>query len=258
MTLTLRPAHADDLADITALQARFDTHWFGAPERDESEVAEELDHSASSVVVTEDGELVAAAWTDPPRITLTIDPSQAPAPVLATMLSWMLETDGVVDVLSRDEFLRQALLAAGWHHTRSTFELLRTVGADWILEEPVWPAGIRITDFTAATPAQVHNLIYREAGWADVTGHVERRLEDWTALFVTEKDDPAQQVLAWRDDRLVGVATGRIFADGSGWIAQLAGRPRRPPLRARARPAARGVCTTYCGRRPHLGVGRPG
>jgi len=34
--------------------------------------------------------------------------------------------------------------------------------------------------------------------------------------------EPAQQVLAWRGDRLVGASIGRIFADGTGWIAQLA------------------------------------
>jgi ribosomal protein S18 acetylase RimI-like enzyme len=29
-------------------------------------------------------------------------------------------------------------------------------------------------------------------------------------------------VLAWRGERLVGVAIGRMFSDGTGWVAQLA------------------------------------
>lgn len=219
--LQLRPAELADRPAITALQARYDVHWFGAPERDDDEMAEELDNAAESIVVVDGDSLVAIVWTDPPGATLTIDPTVPSGPVLDVALGWLKEREAKVEVLSRDEVLRTAFADAGWAHQRSAFELMRSADGDW-LDEPEWPAGITVTDFDAATPAQVHELIYRDARWADVVGHVDRDLADWTSIFVTDKDVAAQQVLAWRDGELVGAATGRIFADGSGWIAQLA------------------------------------
>ncbi len=66
-----------------------------------------------------------------------------------------------------------------------------------------------------------HRLVYEEAGWADVPGHESRDFEEWYGLFVA-KEDPEQQVLAWQDGRLVGVALGRTFSDGVGWVSQVA------------------------------------
>ncbi len=68
----------------------------------------------------------------------------------------------------------------------------------------------------------VHRLIYVDAGWADVPGHPDRPFDQWREIFVTDKEEPEQQVLAWRDGRLVGVSMGRIFSDGAGWVSQLA------------------------------------
>ena len=68
----------------------------------------------------------------------------------------------------------------------------------------------------------MYQLIYVDAGWAEVPGHPHREFDDWRDLFITDTTVPDLQVLAWRGDRLVGVSTGRIFSDGTGWIAQLA------------------------------------
>jgi len=222
MTPTLRPAVPGDLAAITALQDRYDTHWLGAPERDESEMAEELGHAAECVVVEDGGELVAASWIIGLSTSLTLAPGADVKTTLDVLLPWLTSRRGTVAVLDRDEALRRALLEFGWTHDRSAFELLRPVTPDWHLDEPRWPEDVQVTDFSAATPEQVHELIYVDACWADVTGHMGRTLPDWVSIFVTDKDLPEQQVLAWRDGRLVGAATGRIFADGSGWVAQLA------------------------------------
>ncbi|MDT7574370.1 MAG: hypothetical protein QOH17_703, partial [Pseudonocardiales bacterium] len=71
-------------------------------------------------------------------------------------------------------------------------------------------------------------LIYVDAGWAEVPGHPARTYQEWREIFVTDKEDPAQQVLASRDGNLVGVAMGRLFSDGAGWVSQLAvAKPER-------------------------------
>jgi GNAT superfamily N-acetyltransferase len=72
--------------------------------------------------------------------------------------------------------------------------------------------------------AAVHRLIYDEARWADVPGHAPRELDEWRSLFV-DGEDPEQQVLAWHSERLVGVALGKTFSGGMGWVSQLAVAP---------------------------------
>lgn len=222
MTLSSRPSIPDDLAAITDLQARYDIHWLGAPERDESEMAEELDHASACVVVESAGMLVAAAWNFGDSVSLTIAPGLPVTPPLEMLLPWLGEQRGHVGVLDRDDDLRAALTMRGWTHARSAFELLRPVSADWQLESPRWPDGIRVTTFSEATPAHVHDLIYRQSGFGEIVGHTDRDLQNWTSHFVTEKDPPDQQVLAWREEVVIGAALGRVFSDGAGWIAQLA------------------------------------
>jgi ribosomal protein S18 acetylase RimI-like enzyme len=114
---------------------------------------------------------------------------------------------------------------------------------------------VRVTDFSAADPAEVHELIYGRARWADVPGHVHRDLQNWTSTFVTDRDPADQQVLAWRGDELVGAALGRVFDDGGGWVAQLAvadserrvGLGRAQLLEAFARRVAAGATTLGLG-----------
>jgi ribosomal protein S18 acetylase RimI-like enzyme len=105
---------------------------------------------------------------------------------------------------------------------RSAFDLIRPITPDWVLAEAVWPEGITVRDFGADDAAAVHRLIYVDAAWADVPGHHERPLDEWYGIFVTDRTVPEQQVLAWRGDRLVGIAMGRTFSDGTGWVSQLA------------------------------------
>ncbi len=102
------------------------------------------------------------------------------------------------------------------------FDLLRPVSNDWEIAEPVWPAGVETREFSPADAEAIHQLIYVDAGWAEVPGHPHREFADWQPIFITEHTRPEVQTLAWRGDRLVGVAMGRIFSDGTGWIAQLA------------------------------------
>jgi ribosomal protein S18 acetylase RimI-like enzyme len=68
----------------------------------------------------------------------------------------------------------------------------------------------------------VHQLIYVRAGWAEVPGHNDRDLAEWTSLFAGSFLVPGQQILAKDGDELVGAAMCRIWDDGTGWVSQLA------------------------------------
>ncbi|HYN75634.1 MAG TPA: GNAT family N-acetyltransferase, partial [Candidatus Limnocylindria bacterium] len=82
----------------------------------------------------------------------------------------------------------------------------------------------------------------------EVPGHESRDFEEWHGLFVA-KEDPEQQVLAWQDGRLVGVALGRIFSDGTGWVSQVA-----VPRDLRRRGLGRALILEAFGRRMAAGA----
>lgn len=69
-----------------------------------------------------------------------------------------------------------------------------------------------------AGAVQVEALSSDAPGWADVPGHTVRDLDEWVDLFVAG-EDPDQQVVAQADGRPVGVALGKVFPDGTGWVA---------------------------------------
>ena len=98
----------------------------------------------------------------------------------------------------------------------------------------------------------MHRLIYREARWADVPGHGDRPLPEWRDLFLAG-EDPAQQVLAWRDGAVVGAALGKTFSDGTGWVSQVAVRPDQ-----RGRGLGRALLLEAFGRRLASGATRLG
>jgi mycothiol synthase len=154
------------------------------------------------------------AWfvTDP-------DPAVA-ASVADDVVRWF--GAGKIGVLDRDAVMRDAFERHGWTHERSMFDLLRPVSNDWEIAEPIWPDGVTVREFTPDDAEAIYRLIYVDAAWAEVPGHPHREFADWRSIFITEQTKPEVQTLAWRGERLVGVATGRIFSDGTGWIAQLA------------------------------------
>ncbi|GAA4345214.1 GNAT family N-acetyltransferase [Angustibacter luteus] len=223
-----RPATLDDVPALTALQGRWDTHWFGAPEHDESELRLSFDRvdpldECSRLVLDEDGTPVAAAWWWGNDSHLTVDPGLEPGAVYADLLGWLRAGGAqVVEVLSTDDQQEAALQADGWVYQLSSFELLREVTPDWQLAEPTWPEGVRTAPLGPDDAAAAHDLIYRQAGWAQIPGHGERDLQEWLGLFLGEDVPRDQQVLALEGDRLVGVALGRTFSDGTGWVSQLA------------------------------------
>jgi ribosomal protein S18 acetylase RimI-like enzyme len=222
-----RPATLDDVPALTALQTRWDTHWFGSPENDEAEVRESLRRvelaEHSRVLLDDAGGLVGASWWWHGDTRLLADPAHPADPVLDDLLPW-LRASGVraLEALAADEVQQQALSRHGWRYEMSAFELIREVSGDWQLAEPRWPDGVRVSDLGPQDAPAVHDLIYRRAGWATVPGHSDREYAEWLDLFLGAEVPHEQQVLAWDGDVLAGVALGHTFSDGAGWVAQLA------------------------------------
>jgi ribosomal protein S18 acetylase RimI-like enzyme len=222
-SLTTRAAKADDVAAITALQRRWDAEWFGAAEHDEAEMREALDEAESTRLVFDGTKLVGAAMTYRVESLLIVDPDVDVTAVYAHLLPW-LGRSGVPEIqsLDRDDLLRTALAHDSWRHTRSSFDLIRSVSPDWELPEPAWSPDVEVRDFQPADAEAVHELIYVDAGYPDVPGHHNRNFEEWHKLLIDGRDERELPVLAYLGERIVGAAIGRMFSDGTGWINQLA------------------------------------
>lgn len=222
-----RPATLADLPAIAELQRRWDVAWFGVAEQGEGEVREDferVEHPETRTRIVLDGErLLAAAWSWSTQATLIIDPEIDPTLLYADLLIWFEDhRSAQIHALSGDDKLRAALTERGWRHLHSSFALVRAVTPDWVLAEPVWDEGVITRNLRSQDAAEIHRLIYGDAAWAAVPGHQARDFEEWRSIFLTGAATPEQQVLAWRDDRLVGVSIGRFFSDGTGWVSQLA------------------------------------
>lgn len=205
------------------MQDKEDTHWFGSSEHDESDLRESLARAAPlgerSRLLVDSGQLVAAAWWwKPDETTLVVDPESDVEAVLDELLPWLARSGArQVEALQQDQQLRDALARHHWEHFHSQFELMRDASP---LSSPQWPDGVIATDLDNNEEA-AYRVIYDEAEWAAVPGHSWRDFSEWRSLFIAS-EKPNQQVLAWENKRLVGVALGKTFSDGVGWVSQLA------------------------------------
>lgn len=224
--LTRRPAAPSDFVAMAELQARWETAWFGSVEQSADEVIEQLTRvdplAENSLVLCDGDRLVAAGVRWRADTTTVIGPDADVGPVYRELLPWFAARDpSHVEVLSRDGAARAVVEAAGWRHGKSAFELFRSVDGT-ALPEPQWPAEVGVVELRLGDAAEVHDLVYRRAGWTEIAGHPNRELAEWRELFMNDNVVPDLQVLARRDGRLVGVALGRIWDDGTGWVSQLA------------------------------------
>lgn len=221
--IALREATVEDIPSLAALHRAYDVAWFGAAEKDEDEVREEFALADVTCLVEAGGRVLGAGNRSRTSSSLVIDPAGDAGAALRLLVPWLVAGGArETDVLDRDEQLRAALEEAGWRHVRSAFELVRQVSQDWTPAEPEWPAGIEVRPFGAGDAQRVHALVYVDAAWSAVPGHNPRDFGEWRRIFVDGRAEHEAPVLAWRGDRLVGAALGRVFSDGTGWVAQLA------------------------------------
>ena len=223
--LTMRAATRADIPAVAQLHRRSDTAWFGAPETDENETAEEFDLAgdlaANSRLLFDGDRLVGAALRFVTEAGLTVDPEADAAALYAQLLPWLAQSPVQLEVLDRDAARRAELEARNWTYRYSAFDLRRGY-AGWTPPEPAWAEGVSARDYRPQDAAGVHHLVYVDAHWTDEPGHFPRPLDEWHRLFVAGRAHDELPILACRGDRIVGVAIGRTFSDGTGWINQLA------------------------------------
>ena len=122
MDLVVRPVTSADIPVIAALQERWDTRWFGAPEEDESEVRSSLDRVSPleqcSVLLHDGDRLVARAGggrPTTPRCSST--PTSNDPGVHDALVGWLVASGAShAEALAGDELLRAALAKHGWAH----------------------------------------------------------------------------------------------------------------------------------------------
>jgi ribosomal protein S18 acetylase RimI-like enzyme len=222
----IRAATEADFPALIALVGRAETALFGAPEQDAAEIAQRIRRAdplaARSRLCEQDGRVLGAAWCSRTDAEVTVDPDADAASVLEDLVAWLeLVPAPPLAVAERDAALLDVLVRRGWETDHASFELLRDVEADWQIAAPAWPPDVEVSSPGEDDFGAVHRLIFVEAGWAEVPGHSERPFDEWRQLFVDGV--PAELlVLGRRNGRAVGAALNRIFADGTGWVSQLA------------------------------------
>src|SRR5205823_5972884 len=86
------------------------------------------------------------------------------------------------------------------------------------LASAAWPSDVAVAPYRPGEDdGAVHALVYVDAAWAEVPGHVQRPLEAWRTMLAEYRG-----FLARRDGRPIGWVAGRVFSDGRGWIGQIA------------------------------------
>jgi mycothiol synthase len=225
--MTSRPATPDDIPAIIEFNRRWELKYFGALEQSPDEVRERIDSMAplatNSLLVLDGDAIRGLGMRGRTDTTLLVDPDVDARSSCAELLDWFAAgTPSHVEALSKDTVLLQCLAQKNWRHTVSAFELFRKVDDALDLPELAWPDGVAVRGLRDGDAEAVHHLIYVEAAWAEVPGHPHRDYDEWRAIFLSERIVPDLQVLAWRGNRLVGVAMSRLWDDGTGWVAQLA------------------------------------
>lgn len=221
--MIVEPAGLDQLSEITALQRRYDEHWFGEPENDADEVREFLELGHTQCIVRDGDRAVATgnAWRT--GSSVVIDPMTDGRAVAAVAVDWLRNVAApTTEVLSRDEQLREVLLASGWAYSYSTFDLYRAVESSWERPRPSWPDGVTVRAMEPADERRVHELIFRDAAWAEVRGHHDREFDEWRSIFLKGDRAEDRPLMAVRGDQPIGVVLPRLYSDESGWISQLA------------------------------------
>ena len=221
--MTLRPATDADRDAILALGVTEETAWFGTPEVDADEVGDWVDEEGgvgAGVVAVDDGGTV-RGFASPGRnqAVLLADPARTDE-VADALLGWLLGQGGTVELLTfaGDTARVAALERHGLRHEHSAFTLARPPAAG-PLPAAVFPDGVSVAPYTLGSDDEaVHRLIYVDAAWAALKGHVERDLERW---LDTAKSSPVRFVVR-RGDRYVGYLAGRMMASGRGWVDQFA------------------------------------
>jgi ribosomal protein S18 acetylase RimI-like enzyme len=221
----LRAATQSDREGVLALGVAEEEAWFGSAESSVAEVGEWVDEEggvAAGVVLCNgaDGSRVRAfaAPAQHGSCILMAEPSFA-SDALDVLIPWLRE-HGPVEVMTfgTDRERVAGLERNGLRHIRSSFTLARLAQAP-ALQVADWPPGIDVVPYALGDDDRaVHRLIYVDAAWTSVPGHVHRDLDAWRDAI----RPGLRAFLARRGGVPVGWVAGRLLDGGRGYLSGLA------------------------------------
>ena len=221
--MMLRTATEADREAVFALGVLEEVVWFGEAAVSAEEVGEWVADEggmARGVVAVDDGGRV-AGFVSPGRHrgVFLADPARIDA-VADTLLPSLRDAHDAREVMTfaGDRQRLAAFERHGLRHSRSSFTLVRPGSSDPVAA-PAFPDGVRVAPYRPGVEDEAaHQLIYRDAAWASVPGHVARDLAEWRAVM----RHCSSVFLARRDGRPVGWIAGRVLASGRGYVDMLA------------------------------------
>jgi ribosomal protein S18 acetylase RimI-like enzyme len=221
--VTLRVATEADRDAVFTLGVAEETAWFGVPEVDATEVGEWIDEEGgvtSGVVAVDDGGAVAGFAAPGRNMSVFLaDPGRTDEAAEA-LLPWLLEHREKVELLTfaGDAARLAAFERHGLHHAHSSFTLSRPDSAG-PLPAAEFPDGVSVAPYDLGEADEaMHRLVYVDAAWASIPGHIDRDLERW----IDSVQSSPLRFVARRDGRPVGWLSGRLMVSGRGWVDQVA------------------------------------
>jgi ribosomal protein S18 acetylase RimI-like enzyme len=221
--MLLRSATDEDREDVLALGVAEEVAWWGTAEVSAAEVGEWIDDeggvAAGVVAVDDDGRVRGFASTGRSEAVFLAEPSRTDE-VTDVLLPWLRDQRDVVEVFTftGDAARVTALERHGLRHLRSAFSLVRPDRAD-PLPAAAFPDSVVAAPYRLGEDDEgVHELIYVDAAWASVAGHLERDLEGWRETVRR----CSSVFLARRGGRPVGWVAGRVLDSGRGYVTTLA------------------------------------
>lgn len=185
-----------------------------------AEWIEEEGGVTSGVVAVDDaGDVRGFAAPGRYQAVFLAEPTQT-TPLVGALLPWLRERCAEVRLMTfaGDVARVAAFERHGLRHLRSSFLMARarSVGP---LPVATFPEGVEVAPYRFGEDDQaVHRLIYTDATWASVPGHVERDLDQWLDTVRRRRS----AFLARRNGRPVGWVAGRVLASGRGSVDMLA------------------------------------
>lgn len=219
-----RPATEDDRDAVLALGVTEEVAWFGEADLSPEEVGEWIDDegglAGGVVAVGDDGEVCAFASPGRHAAVFLGDPARTDA-LVGELLPWLQTQSDELQLMTYagDAARVAAFERHGLRHRRSTFSLARPESAGPV-DEAEFPCGIEVAPYRLGGEEDeaVHRLVYVDAAWDAVPGHVARDLESWRE---SNRANPVS-FLARRDGTPVGWVSGRILDSGRGYVHMLA------------------------------------
>lgn len=242
-SMKLRSATDADRDGVLSLGVAEEAAWFGEAETTVEEVGEWIDGEGGIaegvLAVDDDGRIRGFASPGRREAVLLADPTRTDA-LVDDLLSWLQEQRDVAELwtFAGDGARLAALERHGLRHRRSSFVMARPGSAVPALAA-VLPAGVDVASYRLGDDDEaVHGLIYADAAWASVLGHVERDLDEWRESVAR----CTSMFLARRDGRPAGWVAGRLLVSGRGCISALA-----VAMRERGRGLGRALLLHACG-----------